>query len=58
MSGAKQDQLEIRPFWPTLMLRHRLPGAERANPVLARAGAGAKGAAWALGPESGCHQLP
>ncbi len=36
MSGANQDQPEIRQLWPTQMLRHRLPGAERANPVLVK----------------------
>jgi len=34
MSEATQDPPEVTKLWPTLMLRHRLPGAERANPVL------------------------
>lgn len=29
-----QDRPQIRPLWPTLFLNHRLPGHERANPVL------------------------
>lgn len=34
MTAAKQDRPEITRLWPTMMLRHRLPGSERANPVL------------------------
>jgi uncharacterized protein (TIGR02466 family) len=34
MTAGSQDPPEITRLWPTLMLRHRLPGAERANPVL------------------------
>jgi len=34
MTAHEQDGPEITRLWPTLMLRHRLPGAERANPVL------------------------
>lgn len=34
MTAGKQDQPELKQLWPTLMLRHRLPGADRANPIL------------------------
>ena len=34
MSAGGQDLPEIRKLWPTLMLRHRLPGADKANPIL------------------------
>ncbi|MFU8896337.1 MAG: TIGR02466 family protein [Gammaproteobacteria bacterium] len=34
MAAGKQDQPEITQLWPTPMLRHRLPGADRANPIL------------------------
>lgn len=34
MTAEMQDAPEIRKLWPTLMLRHRLPGADKANPIL------------------------
>jgi|GEM_PF-3154148 len=34
MTAGQQDQPEFKQLWPTLMLRHRLPGADRANPIL------------------------
>jgi uncharacterized protein (TIGR02466 family) len=32
----QSDKPHVLRLWPTLILRHRLPGAEAANPVLAR----------------------
>ena len=34
METSKPNSPEVLALWPTLMLRHSLPGADRANPVL------------------------
>lgn len=36
MTGGDEGAPQFTALWPTTMMRHRLPGAEAANPLLAR----------------------